>query len=99
MGKHQRTKGAGGEREVCKILSEAAGRPVKRHLGQARDGGWDISYGRFAIEVKRRKSFAFLRWMQNLIDSAGDRTPVLVLREDGGEWYAVLRLSDFIAME
>jgi hypothetical protein len=45
-GKSSRDKGARGEREFAELLSNELGQVVKRKLGQARDGGDDISVGR-----------------------------------------------------
>ena len=41
-GKASRDKGQRGEREVCKLLSEALNLSVTRELGASRDGGCDI---------------------------------------------------------
>lgn len=61
IGKRNRQRGQEGEREVCSILADALGRPVKRALGQERDRGTDIlCIDPFRIEVKRRKAIANL---------------------------------------
>ena len=99
MSKSQRTKGAGGEREVCEILTNALGTKIKRVLGQARDGGHDITLAPFKLEVKRRKTLAIYDWWsQILMACKGDETPVIVMRADGEEWLAVVRLNDFIKL-
>ena len=105
MSKSQRTKGAGGERELCAILSDALGQVVKRKLGQARDSGHDISLSPFYIEVKRRKRVALLyeamqqagNYPDNLNHPFGPR-PVVMLRADGKEWLVVMRLDDWIKL-
>ena len=96
MSRSQRIKGSSGERELAGILTDALGITVKRKLGQARDSGHDIDLPHFAVEVKRRKRIAGLYdW---LAQCQGTNTPALMLRADGKEWLAVLRLSDFIKL-
>ena len=54
MSAMQRTKGAGGERELARLLQEHLGIPVNRNLQQTRQGGADlIDVPGWAIEVKR----------------------------------------------
>src|SRR5208282_4924502 len=111
MSKSQRTKGAGGERELCGILSDALGPVVKRKLGQARDSGHDIDLPPFRIECKRRKRIANLyEWMAQAAETYClvlhpdgtstdlSDTPVVALRADGKGWLVVLRLGDFIKL-
>lgn len=98
MSKSQRTKGAAGERELCAELNKMFGRTdIKRHLGQARDGGDDIVVGDLSIECKRRKSLKGLYdWMRQAVASATpkDYTPVVAVRADEEEWLLVVRLKD-----
>jgi hypothetical protein len=47
MGASQRRKGAAGENELAKILSDQLGWVVKRNIGQSRDGGDDITVCQF----------------------------------------------------
>lgn len=109
MGKSQRTKGAVGEREVCDIFAVALGEPVKRNIDQARDGGNDIDIKDLVVEVKRRKTLGTIYgWFaqafaaatthpQHAVGEAKMRgTPIVICRQDGGEWIVVLRLADFI---
>lgn len=102
-GRHSRTKGAVGEREVCALLSTHYAIPVARELGQARDEGEDIALGNLTLEVKRRKSgFRTLRgWLAQARQAAGRlgwrSVPVVVMREDGNtDWMAVLDLRDLL---
>jgi len=111
MSKLSRTKGAGGERELCALLSDAFGQVVKRKLGQARDSGHDIDLPPFRIEVKRRKRIANLyEWMGQasntfcfVLHPDGTKTdlsdtPVVALRADGKDWLVVMRLDDWIKL-
>jgi len=108
-GRGKRRKGAVGERELAGILSEQLGFEVKRKLGQARDGGYDIEIGRFCIEVKRQERLAIEDWCKQVeaavttqittvsrIDSEGDfepPVPVVVFRRSGQPWRAVVPLD------
>ena len=58
MSKHSRDKGATFEREIANDLTADWGTPVKRNIGQARDGGDDITVSPFRIECKRRAGIA-----------------------------------------
>lgn len=111
MGKSQRTKGASFEREVCEVFSRALKRPVKRNIGQARDGGNDIDVAPLIVECKRRKSLKTIEgWMAQADAAAVDRDPlgkfgeddpnipVVVARSDGGERLIILRLDDFLTL-
>lgn len=101
MGKMQREKGASFERAVALAVSGALGRDVKRHLGQARDGGYDILAEPFVIECKRRKSLKGLYdWMRQCITAcfSDGHIPVVILRADNEEAMAVLRLPDFLTL-
>lgn len=106
MGKMQRTKGASFERAIALALSGALGRDVKRHLGQARDGGYDILATPFVVECKRRKSLKTIYgWMRQCIAAQtaaqahgekGADVPLVIVRADNEEALAVLRLPDFL---
>jgi len=112
VSKSQRNKGAGGEREVCEIFNNALNRDdIKRHIGQARDGGNDIDVGPLVVEVKRRKTLGTIYgWMQQAIDAVRGRTypsaveripepriPVVVFRQDGDtSWMVMMRLNDWL---
>lgn len=91
MGRSQRVKGATFERDIANELG------AKRNIGQARDGGDDITLGRFRIECKRRKRLgtvqAWLAQAQAACAQAGD-IPVVVAREDHGEALVIMRFAD-----
>ena len=91
---NNRRKGAGGEREVCEILNQELGWAVKRNLSQTRDGGYDIEIAQFRIEVKRRKKLMVHEFMAQAEKSAGESTPVVLMRADGEEWLLMMKLSD-----
>lgn len=96
----QRTKGASYEREVCQVFSDALDQPVKRNIGQARDGGNDIDVGPLRVECKRRKSLGTLEsWMQQAEEGCPiDKYPAVITRSDGGESMIVMKLEDFLSL-
>ena len=99
MSKSQRNKGAGGERELSRLLSDALGFVVKRKLGAAREGGDDMEVGNFSVEVKRRKGIGCIRFLEQADTNAEiDKIPVVMMREDGGQWVVLLSLDDFLPM-
>lgn len=103
MGATSRRKGAAGEREVCALLSAEFGEKITRNIGQARDGGDDITLPPFAIECKRRAKIAGLYdWIEQaeLATHFGKRarvpTPVVMCRADGRTtWLVVMRFADW----
>lgn len=103
MSKSQRTKGAAGEREFCKLLAEHGFPEPKRLLGQARDGGGDIPTPPLLWEVKRRKQIAVYDFIKQAIDAVGNNThgcklPAVALRADGEEWLVLMRASDVLPL-
>lgn len=95
MGRSQRVKGQVYEREVAKLMG------AKRNIEQARDGGDDITVGQFRVECKRRHTVGpMAKWMEQCVAACsreGD-VPVVVARGDGGESYAIVRLTDFLPL-
>jgi hypothetical protein len=99
MGASQRRKGAAGERELANLLSEQLGWICKRNIGQARDGGDDITTGRFRWEVKRRKGIAVHEWVEQAVRASGPSDiPVVACRGDGKGWLVVMRLEDALPL-
>lgn len=104
MSKSQRTKGAAGEREFCKLLAEHGFQDPKRLLGQARDGGGDIPTPPLLWEVKRRHKIAVYEFMRQVVDAIPNRkerdcsVPVVALRADGEEWLVLMRASDVLPL-
>lgn len=98
MGKLQRTKGAAGEREVCHIIRDILGVDAHRNLSQTRDGGTDIAFGNFRLEVKRRARIGQIyEWMEQSANACqtSEQIPVVCARADGKKWFVVLSIEDF----
>lgn len=93
-GRRARNKGAQGERELSGILSDRLGFVVKRNLGQARDGGDDITVGQYRIEVKRREALRIEDWCKQVEATCGPvDVPVLAFRRNGEPWRCVVPLE------
>ncbi len=99
MSKSQRTKGAAGEREFCKLLAAHGFPEPKRLLGQARDGGGDIPTPPILWEVKRRQKIATYEFMRQAVDAIGNShcvIPAVAMRADGEDWLVVMRAKDLL---
>jgi Holliday junction resolvase len=98
-GRMARNKGAGGERELAALLTDALGFVVQRKLGQARDGGDDIQVGKFRIEVKRHERLQIRQWCEQVEQACapGD-VPVVAFRQNGQPWRAVVPLDVIILL-
>lgn len=97
----QRTKGAVYEREVCAAFSAATRRVVKRHIGQARDGGNDVTVPPFTIECKRRKSLKTIEgWLAQAHAACTIEAPIpiVVARSDGGKSFVIVPLENFLTL-
>jgi len=98
-GRGARNKGSQGERELAALLSDQLGFVVKRNLGQARDGGDDLTVQHFKIEVKRRERLEIDKWSEQVEACVQPgEVPVLAYRRNGQPWRVCLRLEDFIPM-
>jgi Holliday junction resolvase len=93
MGASQRRKGAAGERELCKMLSDELGIVVKRNVDQARDGGADcLELPGFAIECKRREMLSRPAWWKQAVEQghkAGGE-PIVWYRQSRQPWRALI---------
>ena len=101
MGKMQRNKGAGGEREAIKVLGDHLGTAIegrlKRNLAQTRDGGADLlGLGAWRIEVKRARIKRMAPWWTQAVEQVDEgRWPVVMYRIDfSREWRVCVHISD-----
>ncbi len=96
MSKAQRDKGKRGEREVVAIMKDWGFAEARR--ARQSDGAVDPDVAGCEplwLEVKRRKSIAACRFMdQSVSDAKPDTLPVVVMREDAGEWIVCVRVAD-----
>lgn len=94
-GKGRRSKGANGEREFAKLLSEKLGIKLERNLEQTRAGGHDlIGLPGIAIEVKRCEQLAINQWWRQAVEQAADGlTPCLAYRQNRKPWMVAVPLN------
>lgn len=98
MGRSQRTKGKVGEREAVNVVCKGMWRLPDAHRNQQSKGEWcpDINATvPIHVEVKRYKSFAVLRHLEQAERDSGGKVPECVLfREDGKtDWVFMCRAS------
>lgn len=104
MSASQRTKGATYEREVADEFNTALDLPparkIKRHIGQSRDGGNDLTVGPLVVECKRRKTLgtveSWLAQAEAATARADGQVPIVVGRQDKGTSLVIMRLEDFL---
>jgi hypothetical protein len=93
-GRSSRRRGAAAERELAGILSDELGFPIKRKLGQAREGGDDIQVENYRLEVKRRERLQVEDWCKQVEKVAEPgQWPVVVFRRSGEPWRAVVPIE------
>lgn len=90
MSNSQRRKGACGERELAKALSELLNLDISRNLDQTRDGGHDLDGLPFALEVKRQEKLSLGKWWRQAVEQANGRPPVLAYRQSRKPWRFVV---------
>ncbi len=94
MGASQRNKGAAGERELAKLLSESLGFDCHRNLEQSRCGGADLlGVGPWAIEVKRHERLQIPKWWGQACQQAKDLYPALAYRQSRQPWTVLVPLA------
>lgn len=96
MGKAQREKGKRGEREAAKALEEHMGIKARRSAqatGQTGQPDLDCKAD-IHCEVKVRKSIAACRYYEQAErDCLPKRVPFVLMREDRGEWFVMIKLK------
>ena len=95
-----RRKGARGENEVCKILTAIVGTKHVRNLDQTREGGGDVQWGPFLLEVKTTETVSMPAWQRQAVASAekGGDVPAVVWRQRGAKWWIALPFEEFATM-
>jgi hypothetical protein len=100
MSKLSRTKGAAFEREIARRFTARFSRPVRRRLGQEREGGHDlIGMEPWIFECKRRRRLATLEgWLDQASAAATEENVsryAVIARSDQHPPMAILPLSFF----
>lgn len=97
-GRASRNKGANAERELAKILSENLNMNIRR--GQVFNGEPDlVGLKGVHAEVKRQERINIheaLKQALNASEARQDGVPVVFFRRNRGEWFATMRLSDWM---
>ena len=97
MSKSQRDKGANGERELCRILTDELGVEVARNLTQYQKvNQHDLRGIPFALEVKRQESLSLGTWWNQAQAQAEEAglSPALAYRQSRQPWRFVVRMHD-----
>ena len=96
MGRSQREKGKRGEREAAKKFQEATGIRARRSAqatGQTGQPDLDCN-APIHCEVKVRKSIGACRYYEQAErDCLPHRVPFVLMREDRGEWFVMIKLK------
>lgn len=96
MSASQRNKGAGFEREIANDLTAEWGIIIRRNIGQARDGGDDITVPPYRIECKRRKGIAVYQFMDQVMGvTEPGEIPVVIIKADRREPLVVMSYRDW----
>lgn len=105
MSKMQRDKGARGERAVVAYLRQNGYPDARRYLaGDGRQPGDIDAVPGVSIEVKNCATYTISAWVAQAVEEAGPRTPVVFMHPKGvalenvGEWWAVMRVADFLPL-
>ena len=95
VGASERAKGARGEREVADVF-RSHGVPADRtvHNSGLYLRGDLTGVEGYHVEVKRQETLRVPTWLRQAEDECGDLVPVVAFRQNHGEWYAAMRLTD-----
>jgi len=100
MSARERNKGKRGERELAGVLT-GLGHPARRgvqYSGTPDSPDVVCESLPFHFEVKRCERLRLHEAMNQAIGDAGEAVPVVAHRRNGGEWLAVLRLTDLLRL-
>jgi Holliday junction resolvase len=100
VGKLERQRGAGYEREIVRDLADNLGITTRRNLTQYQVAGeGDLIVGDYLIECKRRRKIAVYEFMEQAQDAcAPHQTPIVLMRADGKKTLAMMRWEDFMKL-
>ena len=99
-GLRSRNKGKQGEREAAELLRSMGidARRSQQFSGQGETADLITELDGLHIEVKRYAKISATKFMQQAKEDAGNGLPIVIMREDRGEWLIMLeatRLQDF----
>lgn len=96
-GRSSRTKGAGAEREIVGILTEA-GYSCHRtpHSGALTWLKGDVTGMDYCIEVKRQETVRLADWVRQAKEQAGNKPWLLMHRRSRQEWLVTMPLDQWL---
>ena len=96
-GRKSRNKGKAGERAVAKLFREVMGMETRRGWQAAQaTTACDVEGTPWWLEVKRHKKVPIRPSYAQAVNDSDGRPPVVVWRDDRGEWMVCLSLADFM---
>jgi Holliday junction resolvase len=100
-GMNSRDKGKRGEREAARVLREVFGCEFRRSQQYA--GGVDsadVVGGPADLhwEVKHQERMRLYDWIDQAVADSGERTPLVLHRQNRKEWLVTLRVNDLVAL-
>lgn len=101
MGSRSRNKGKVGERELARFLTAEGFDATRGVQYQGGPGSPDVRCPDLPIhwEAKRTERLRIYEAIQQAVDEAPDgKMPVVAHRRNRGEWVAILRLEDLLAI-
>ena len=103
MGRMQRNKGAGGERELAKELSRVLGVPAGtiyrsvQHAGK--EGAGDVlGFKGVHVECKRTEKLSVYKAMNQAIDECGSDVPIVCHRRNLEGWLLICELRNIVRL-
>lgn len=97
-GKSSRTKGASAEREFAAVLKEHGYAATRNRIGISGDDLLVPELSHLSFEVKRQEKLCVPAWLKQAEQQAGTREPVLVFRQNGQPWRAVVRAEHYLSL-
>ena len=97
MGRFSRNKGKVGERELAHELSRVFGVTARRGVQfQGTPGSPDVvvDIPDLHIECKRAERFRLYDALEQAVEDAADKLPIVLHRQNKKPWVAVVRLDD-----
>lgn len=93
---NNRARGARGEREARDAMNQHFGFDSKRAAQANGSLSADlIGTGNLSVEVKKRKALSVQKFIDQAVkDAPPDKTPIVLMREDRGEWLVMVRIED-----
>ena len=100
MAVNSKQKGARFERSLASKFREYGydARRTAQYCGNTGDAADVTGLEEFDIhiEVKRQERISIMDWMRQAIRDCKGRNPLVIFRQNNGEWYCVMRFQFFL---